>query len=173
MIKTPDYLVPIELAERLKEIGFDKEVHFFFLYYEGHKMLRKRGSKFGFITSDGCNPANVDNYNRIEDRTSIPTWFEVIEWFEEKIEKLDVAIQRVDASEYNKGVKNIFIDKLVTEEGKYKIESDTCFISIIDYGDKLKYIVADENTLKVYSDKKSILIASINYLIDYYKSIKQ
>lgn len=35
MIKTPDYLVPIELAERLKEIGFDKEVHFFFLYYEG------------------------------------------------------------------------------------------------------------------------------------------
>lgn len=88
MIKTPDYLVPIELAERLKEIGFDKEVHFFFLYYEGHKMLRKRGSKFGFITSDGCNPANVDNYNRIEDRTSIPTWFEVIEWFEEKIEKL-------------------------------------------------------------------------------------
>ena len=65
MIKTPDYLVPIELAERLKEIGFDKEVHFFFLYYEGHKMLRKKGSKFGFITSDGCNPANVDNYNRI------------------------------------------------------------------------------------------------------------
>lgn len=173
MIKTPDYLVPIELAERLKEIGFDKEVHFFFLYYEGHKMLRKRGSKFGFITSDGCNPANVDNYNRIKDRTSIPTWLEVIEWFEEKIEKLDIAIQRVDASEYNKGVKNIFIDKLVTEEGKYKIENDTCFISIIDCGDKLKYIVADENTLKVYSDKRSILIASINYLIDYYKSIKQ
>ena len=42
MIETPDYLVPIKLAERLKEIGFDKEVHFFFLYYEGHKILRKR-----------------------------------------------------------------------------------------------------------------------------------
>ena len=109
MIKTPDYLVPIELAERLKEIGFDKEVHFFFLYYEGHKMLRKRGSKFGFITSDGCNPANVDNYNRIEGRTSIPTWFEVIGWFEKRIKMLNVIIQEVDTSDYLKGVKDFFL----------------------------------------------------------------
>jgi len=173
MIKTPDYLVPIELAERLKEIGFDKEVHFFFLYYEGHKMLRKRGSKFGFITSDGCNPANVDNYNRIKDRTSIPTWFEVIEWFEGKIEKLNIIIQEVDTSGYLKGVEDFFICKFLTEEGKYKIDSNTCFYSMIRGISIFKHIKADENTLKVYSDKRSILIASINYLIDYYKSIKQ
>lgn len=42
MIEVPDFLVPIEIAERLKEIGFDKKVHFFFLYYQGWEMLKKK-----------------------------------------------------------------------------------------------------------------------------------
>lgn len=173
MIKTPDYLVTVELAERLKEIGFDKEVHFFFLYYEGHKILRKRGSKFGFITSDGCNPANVDNYNRIEGRTSIPTWFEVINWFENLDPKICIEVRKCDARKNESGKIDSFIEVVVTKRGKYKIDSDFVYFATVYSKDFFYGIGGNDETLKTYSNKKDILVAAINKAIDYYKDKKQ
>lgn len=130
-------------------------------------MLRKRGSKFGFITSDGCNPSNVDNYNRIEGRTSIPTWFEVIEWFENLYPNIYIEIRKCENLEGESDEVNSFIESIVvTKKTKDKIES--CFIS-----NSKVYPVNHLEPTYYKNYKNDILIAAINKAIDYYKSIKQ
>lgn len=79
----PNWLVPLEIAEELKEIGFDEPCHFQFLYYHGWEMLKKRGDEYGFITSNSCRAYVVENHNGIG-KLSVPTWEQVIEWFREK-----------------------------------------------------------------------------------------
>ena len=170
MIEVPDFLVPIEIAEKLKEIGFDKKVHFFFLYYQGWEILKKRGDKYGFITSNSCNPNVIFNYNLKENHLSVPTWNEVIEWFSERIKMFNLIIQEVDTSNYINGIKDFFIDDFLTEKGKYKVESNKCFCSMIKGIRLLKHIKGNDKTGKVYTNRKDVLISSIDYLIDYYKN---
>ena len=79
----PNWLVPLEIAEELKEIGFDEPCHFYFLYYQGWEMLKKRGDEYGFITSNNCRAYVVENHNGIG-KLSVPTWEQVFEWFRSK-----------------------------------------------------------------------------------------
>ena len=79
----PNWLVPLEIAKELKTIGFNKPCHFYFLYYHGWEMLKKRGDEYGFITSNSCRAYVVENHNGIGN-LSIPTWEQVLEWFREK-----------------------------------------------------------------------------------------
>ena len=79
----PTWLVPLEIAKELKEIGFDEPCHFQFLYYHGWEMLKKRGDEYGFITSNSCRAYVVENHNGIG-KLSVPTWEQVFEWFREK-----------------------------------------------------------------------------------------
>lgn len=79
----PNWLVPLEIAEELKEIGFDEPCHFYFLYYQGWEMLKKRGDEYGFITSNSCKAYVVENHNAIG-KLSVPTWEQVFAWFRSK-----------------------------------------------------------------------------------------
>ena len=79
----PNWLVPLEIAQELKAIGFDEPCHFQFLYYHGWEMLKKRGDEYGFITSNNCRAYVVENHNGIG-KLSVPTWEQVFEWFREK-----------------------------------------------------------------------------------------
>ena len=79
----PSWLVPLDIAKELKEIGFDEPCHFYFLYYHGWEMLKKRGDEYGFITSNNCRAYVVENHNGIG-KLSVPTWEQVFEWFREK-----------------------------------------------------------------------------------------
>ena len=79
----PNWLVPIEIAEELKAIGFDEPCHFHFLYYHGWEMLKKRGDEYGFITSNSCRAYVVENHNAIG-KLSVPTWEQVFQWFRDK-----------------------------------------------------------------------------------------
>ena len=74
----PSWLVPVEIAKKLKEIGFDKECSF----------VLTKSNKIGFTTK-------VDNqYHLFEELNlnsnsenslvCIPTWEQVFEWFREK-----------------------------------------------------------------------------------------
>ena len=76
----PNWLVPIEIAEELKAIGFDEPCHFHFLYYHGWEMLKKRGDEYGFITSNSCRAYVEENHNGIGN-LSVPTWEQVFAWF--------------------------------------------------------------------------------------------
>lgn len=79
----PNWLVPLDIAQELKAIGFDEPCHFLFLYYHGWEMLKKRGDEYGFITSNNCRAYVVENHNGIG-KLSVPTWEQVFEWFREK-----------------------------------------------------------------------------------------
>ena len=79
----PNWLVPLDIAQELKAIGFDVPCLFHFLYYHGWEMLKKRGDEYGFITSNSCRAYVEENHNGIGN-LSAPTWEQVFEWFREK-----------------------------------------------------------------------------------------
>ena len=76
----PNWLVPLDIAQELKAIGFDEPCHFHFLYYHGWEMLKKRGDEYGFITSNNCRAYVEENHNGIGN-LSVPTWEQVFAWF--------------------------------------------------------------------------------------------
>lgn len=74
----PNWLVPIELAEELKTIGFDKRCHFYISY-------GVTDDSPDVIKSSHFNDfKRNDNYNLIKGCTSLPTWSQVIDLFVEK-----------------------------------------------------------------------------------------
>ena len=79
----PNWLVPLDIAQELKAIGFDEPCHFLFLYYHGWEMLKKRGDEYGFITSNNCRAYVVENHTGIG-KLSVPTWEQIFEWCRSK-----------------------------------------------------------------------------------------
>ena len=82
-MKTNNYLswlVPIEIAKKLKKIGFNEECCFVFVYKDENVcLMTKNKAQYHYIDD-----INKDNYNRKVDIYSIPTWEQVFEWFREK-----------------------------------------------------------------------------------------
>lgn len=79
------WLVPIPLAEQLKEIGFREPCHFYHRTFSGWKLLKSNNERYGNITSDYQSPS-VRDYNsgdtefRVSD-FSIPTWEQAFAFF--------------------------------------------------------------------------------------------
>lgn len=79
----PTWLVSLEIAKELKEIGFNKKTMFYFFSAD---------TTFKFSISEDINldyilpieDVELDNYNRKGFYASIPTWEQVFEWFREK-----------------------------------------------------------------------------------------
>lgn len=74
----PSWLVPVEIAKKLREIGFDKECVF----------VLTKSNKIGFTTKEDnqyhlFEEVNL-NSNLENSLVCIPTWEQVFEWFREK-----------------------------------------------------------------------------------------
>ena len=84
----PTWLVPIEIAKELKEIGFD--VPTLFHYYENDfditietNSYYDEGEAQGYLNFY-ISAFKEENFNRDKKCISIPTWEQVFEWFREK-----------------------------------------------------------------------------------------
>lgn len=83
----PNWLVPIEIAKELKEIGFEEECHFFWNFYEDvNKMccyadISEEDDDFLLPNTYNYNNKNSTGYYVY---LSLPTWEQVFEWFREK-----------------------------------------------------------------------------------------
>lgn len=83
----PSWLVPIEIAKELKEIGFEEECHFFWNFYEDvNKMccyadISEEDDDFLLPNTYNYNNKNSTGYYVY---LSLPTWEQVFEWFREK-----------------------------------------------------------------------------------------
>ena len=83
----PTWLVPIEIAKELKEIGFEEECHFFWNFYEDvNKMccyadISEEDDDFLLPNTYNYNNKNSTGYYVY---LSLPTWEQVFEWFREK-----------------------------------------------------------------------------------------
>lgn len=80
----PSWLVPIETAKKLKEIGFDKPSPFV-LQYKRAVIL----SGYDFYCESGYIDLEIDVDEQLErvnskEITIIPTWEQVLEWFRNK-----------------------------------------------------------------------------------------
>ena len=79
----PNWLVPLDIAIKLKEIGFNKKTMFYF--FSGDTTFKCSISED--IPLDYILPIEdieLDNYNRKGFYASIPVWEQVFEWFREK-----------------------------------------------------------------------------------------
>lgn len=79
----PSWLVSLEIAIKLKEIGFDKKTMFYF--FSGDTTFKFSISEdipLDYILPIG--DVELDNYNRKGFYASIPAWEQVFEWFRNK-----------------------------------------------------------------------------------------
>lgn len=79
------WLVPIPLAEQLKEIGFHEPCHFYHRTFLGWKLLKSKDIRYGNVTSDYQSPSvrdyNADKSKFGADDFSIPTWEQSFAFF--------------------------------------------------------------------------------------------
>ena len=79
----PNWLVSLEIAKELKEIGFNKKTMFYFFSADTtFKFSISEDIPLDYILPIG--DVELDNYNRKGFYASIPTWEQVFEWFREK-----------------------------------------------------------------------------------------
>ena len=84
----PNWLVPLDIAKELKEIGFDEPT--LFHYYENDfdvtietNSYYDEGEAQGYLHFY-ISAFKEENFNRDKKCISIPTWEQVFEWFREK-----------------------------------------------------------------------------------------
>ena len=80
----PNWLVPIEIAQELKAIGFDEPCHFY--YQNDYSEYLKAGDpdKYHIISDSLASNGKNANHNNSDIARSAPTWEQVFEWFRDK-----------------------------------------------------------------------------------------
>lgn len=80
----PNWLVPLDIAQELKAIGFDEPCHFY--YQNDYSEYLKAGDpdKYHIISDSLAANRKNANHNIYEIAISLPTWEQVFEWFREK-----------------------------------------------------------------------------------------
>ena len=80
----PTWLVPLEIAQELKEIGFNEPCHFY--YQNDYSEYLKAGDpdKYHIISDSLAANRKNANHNNSDIAISAPTWEQVFEWFREK-----------------------------------------------------------------------------------------
>lgn len=80
----PNWLVPLDIAQELKAIGFDEPCHFY--YQNDYSEYLKAGDpdKYHIISDSLAANRKNANHNISEIAISAPTWEQVFQWFREK-----------------------------------------------------------------------------------------
>ena len=80
----PNWLVPLDIAQQLKAIGFDIPCHFY--YQNDYSEYLKAGDpdKYHIISDSLAANRKNANHNIYEIAISAPTWEQVFQWFREK-----------------------------------------------------------------------------------------
>ena len=82
----PTWLVPIDIAKELKEIGFDKPC----IYYTNEQLMASSkpytydSIKTHIYIRNGTLITDMGNHNIFKNRISVPVWDDVFDWFREK-----------------------------------------------------------------------------------------
>lgn len=80
----PNWLVPLDIAQELKAIGFDEPCHFY--YQNDYSEYLKAGDpdKYHIISDSLAANRKNANHNIYEIAISAPTWEQVFQWFRGK-----------------------------------------------------------------------------------------
>lgn len=82
----PTWLVPLDIAKKLKEIGFDKAC----VYYTNEQLIANTkpytydSLKTHIYKRNGAPITDIGNHNIFKNRISVPVWDDVFDWFREK-----------------------------------------------------------------------------------------
>ena len=80
----PNWLVPLDIAQELKAIGFDEPCHFY--YQNDYSEYLKAGDpdKYHIISDSLAANRKNANHNKSDIAISAPTWTEVFAWFRKR-----------------------------------------------------------------------------------------
>lgn len=82
----PTWLVPLDIAKKLKKIGFDKAC----VYYTNEQLIASTNPytydslKTHIYKRNEALITDIGNHNIFKNRISVPVWDDVFEWFREK-----------------------------------------------------------------------------------------
>ena len=128
----PDWLVPLEVGKKLKEIGFDEPCHFY--YQNDYSEYLKAGdpNKY-YIISDSlaANRKNA-NHNNSDIAISAPSWGEALAWFRAKGYYGNLEATSKGTSAYIFTPKLDFGDWEFTYEKHYEKAREALLLKLID-----------------------------------------
>ena len=106
----PNWLVPLEIAKELKEIGFKENCYFEFSYDNGLTLEANKRDENTIIEIDDL----LFCANEVWQNISIPTWEQVFEWFREKGYHGIIAVRyEAGDSEYSYRIEHL--NELITD----------------------------------------------------------
>ena len=122
--KYPTWLVPLDIAKELKEIGFNEPCPFSIDNYCSFVDCSKDGN--GFFDLEG------KNYNIYKDVYSIPTWEQALAWFRAKGYYGNLEATSKGTSAYIFTPKLDFGDWEFTYEKHYEKAREALLLKLID-----------------------------------------
>ena len=138
----PTWLVPLDIAIKLKEIGFDEPA--LFHYYENDfdvtietNSYYDEGEAQGYLHFY-ISAFKEENFNRDKKCISIPTWEQVFEWFREK--GFDSYIGLENLPYPNEGIYYYFE---ISKPNLYRINQLDCQGEFDDYNEARETLVKD------------------------------
>ena len=109
----PNWLVPLDIAIKLKEIGFDKPSPFVLQYGEVQILTCYDFWHAGVIDIEVTIDKDLERVNS-DETTVVPTWEQVFEWFREKGYHGIIAVRYEDGDDqYSYCIE--FLDELITD----------------------------------------------------------
>jgi len=130
--KYPTWLVPLDIAKELKEIGFNEPCHFY--YQNDYSEYLKAGdpNKY-YIISDSlaANRKNA-NHNNSDIAISAPSWGEALAWFRAKGYYGNLEATSKGTSAYIFTPKLDFGDWEFTYEKHYEKAREALLLKLID-----------------------------------------
>ena len=120
----PTWLVPLDIAKKLKEIGFNEHCPFSMDNYWSFVDCSKDGN--GFFDLEG------KNHNIYKDVYSIPTWEQALAWFRAKGYYGNLEATSKGTSAYIFTPKLDFGDREFTYEKHYEKAREALLLKLID-----------------------------------------
>lgn len=132
MKKYPSYIVPLNIAKELKNIGFKDKVHFYYNLDKEYKGL--------YVIRES------ENFNK-NNTVSIPVWEQVFEFFRKKGYEVNIRYVFLENLKIKVGYysETIFNNKLISVNCYYSSYENIRKVSIIELINIYKEEIKNEN----------------------------
>lgn len=170
-----EWLVPLYLAEKLKEIGFDKPTMFF--YDKRKSFIDEKGYLHYETIFDNYKGWRPRNHNEVEGIYSAPTYEQAFDWFREKkfitLPQLEISTEKKENDELTYFYYNLYIPNGEIE----KINGSEKYINYkemrIDMLENLIKLYINQNKIDVKEEKEEFLNeykAKLKYKINRFRN---
>ena len=130
--KYPTWLVPLDIAKELKEIGFNEPCHFYYQNDYSEYLRAGDPNKYHIISDSLAANRKNANHNNSDIAISAPSWGEALAWFRAKGYYGNLEATSKGTSAYIFTPKLDFGDWEFTYEKHYEKAREALLLKLID-----------------------------------------